>query len=264
MKKLEMIIPALAALFWGSVIVFLYVTGRMGEFLVPKFHIVTMIGGLGMIVMGLFVLLTSKESADCGHDHCDHEHEHHEQSPWAVFLLMILPLSAAMATDTSQGYSMSILERKGLYNGRANASAYVIPPYTKEMLEESTPKNDQGHYQLPLSQLYFSALDDSMMEVFDRLPFETEGQLVEEKINNEDGTRLRLYRTLMTCCAADAMVLGFPLEFGKEPPLFEDRAWVRVGGTLSYETLPDGSSTVFNVENIEIISPPTAGGFGIW
>lgn len=266
MKKLGTILPALASLFWGGAIVYLYANGRMSEFLVPRFHTITLIGGLGMVVLGLFVLLTAKEDSDCGHDHCEHEHDHHDQNPLVVALLMILPLSAALAADTSSGFSLDLLERKGLFSSRdiLDNSAYQLPPFTREMLEESTPQNESGSFQLPVSQLFFSAGDEGMMEVFDGLPVETEGQVVMERDNNEDGLRLRLYRTLMTCCAADAMVVGFPLMFTQEPLIFEERSWVRVSGTFGYEELPDGIYPLLRVEKIEAIAAPKEAGFSGW
>ena len=262
MKKLKTILPAFATIFWGSAIVWLYATGHMGEFLVPKFHNFTLFGGLGMVVLGLFVLLTHKEESDCGHDHCEHEHDHHDQNPFVVLLLMIIPLSAALATDTSAGFSVDVLARKGLYD-KIDTSAYDIPPFTREMLEQSTPKNNDGHFQLPLSQLYFSAGDQEMMDVFSGVEIETEGQVVTER-DDENGNRLRLYRTMMTCCAADAIVLSFPIEFENTLPVFEERAWVRVAGTITYETLPEGISSVFHVERIESIPPPHRGGFSLF
>ena len=266
MKKFSTTLPALAALFWGIAIVVLYMNGRMGDFLVPRFHSITLIGGLGMIVLGIFILLTLREESDCGHDHCDHDHDHHDQNPLVVLLLMVLPLSAALATDTSNGFSLDLLERKGLYNSREilDNAAYALPPFTLEMLESSTPKNETGSYQLPVSQLFFSAGDEGMMEVFDGLSIETEGQVVSERDENEDGLRLRLYRTLMTCCAADAMVLGFPIEFESVPPIFEERSWVRIEGTFHYEDKPDGKYPLLKVKTIEATSPPNQGGFGLW
>jgi uncharacterized repeat protein (TIGR03943 family) len=264
MKSLLSTLPALATLFWGAAIVWLYAAGRMGEFLVEKFHHITLFGGLGMIVLGLFVLLTLRENSDCGHDHCEHEHDHHDQNPLVVLLLMVLPLSAALAADTSAGYSLDVLARKGLYDNQVDTSAYALPPFTREMLEESTPRNEDGRFQLPVSQIFFSAGDDSMMEVFGGIEIETEGQVVAERDHNQDGNRLRIYRTLMTCCAADAMVLAFPIEFEGSVPVFEERAWVRVGGTLRYEESPGGEQPVLSVEKIEAISPPSQGGFTGW
>lgn len=264
MKTLMTALPALATLFWGSSIVWLYSAGRMGEFLVPKFHKFALLGGLGMLVLGAFVLLTLRQKSDCGHDHCEHGHDHHDQHPLVVLLLMVLPLSAALATDTSAGYSVDVLERKGLYNTQVDNAAYALPPFTREMLEESTPQNAEGRYQLPASQIFFSAGDESMMEVFSEIEVETEGQVVIERNGNEDGRRLRLYRTLMTCCAADALVLAFPIEFEGAAPVFEERSWVRVGGTLRYETIEDGENPVLFVKKIEAISPPSQGGFSDW
>lgn len=265
MKKFfQLSIPALATLFWGVAIVYLYSIGRMGEFLVPRFHTITLVGGLGMIVVSLFVMLTTREDSDCGHDHCDHEHDHQDQNPLVIALLMILPLSAALSADTSSGFSLDLLERKGLYDNNQDLTAYQIPPFTREMLENSTPTNEEGRYQLPLSQLFFSAGDQSMMEVFEGVPIETEGQVVLERDAAPGSNRLRIYRTLMTCCAADAMVLSFPIEFASNPPVFEERSWVRIGGDLRYEERGGDLYPVMQVERIEAIPSPNEGIQPIW
>ncbi|MDP0492101.1 MAG: hypothetical protein Q7Q71_13715 [Verrucomicrobiota bacterium JB023] len=258
-KLLQTSVPALAAMFWGGATVWLYSSGRLADFLIPKFHLLAFLGGMGMLVLGLFVLLSGKEPEGCGHDHDhgdDHDH-HHDQSPLTLILLMILPVGAALAADTSKGYSLDVLERKGLYNNRAAlANAYDIPKFTREMLEESTPQSADGRYQLPVGQIFFSAGDSGMMEVFDGLAVETEGQIIAERDNNSDGRRLRLYRTVMTCCAADALVLGFPLEFEDVAPRLEERSWVKIGGTLTYEETPDGPFPLFQVERVDPIESP--------
>lgn len=217
-----------------------------------------------MIVVALFVMLTSREDSDCGHDHCDHGHDHQEQNPLIIALLMILPLSAALAADTSNGFSLDLLERKGLFDNNRDLTAYQVVPFTREMLENSTPQNAEGRYQLPLSQLFFSAGDQSMMDVFKGIPIETEGQVVVERDEMPGGNRLRIYRTLMTCCAADAMVLSFPIQFETSFPIFEERSWVRIGGTLRYEEEEGDLYPVMDVEQITAIPPPSEGGQPGW
>lgn len=263
-KKLQTIFPSLAALFWGGVIVSLYASRQLGTILAPRFHTITLLGGLGMIVIGLFVLLTMKEKSDCGHDHCEHDHDHHEQNPFMVLLLMIVPLAATLAADTSNGYSLDLLERKGLYNSQIDSSAYALPPYTREMLEQSTPKSEEGRYQIPLSQIYFSSGDKTMKEVFNSIEVEFEGQVIAEQTGKGNENRLRIYRTLMTCCAADAIVMAFPIEFENQPPTFASRAWVRVGGTLLYEKVDGGEQPILQVKAIESIPAPNFGGYPGW
>lgn len=264
MLQLQKTLPAIATLFWGGAIVWLYAAGRMGQLLEQKFYFPTLIGGFGMIVLGLFVLLTQREESDCGHDHCDHGHDHHDQNPITVLALMVLPLLLALTTDTSAGFSVDVLARKGLYDNRVDASLYELPPYTLETLQESTPQNSEGRFQLPLSQIFFSAGDQSMMDIFGQVEIETEGQVVAELDTNGGENRLRIYRTLMTCCAADAAVLAFPIEFKTRPPTFAERSWVRIGGTLRYEEFEKGHNPVFEVEKIEAIPPPTQAGFTGW
>ncbi len=54
----------LAAIAWGIVPVWFYAADRIRHYLDPDFHTIALCGGLGMIVLGLFNILTAGESAD--------------------------------------------------------------------------------------------------------------------------------------------------------------------------------------------------------
>ncbi len=72
---------------WAGVLLYFYASGRAGKLLVGNFEYGPLLAGLGLAVMGLFNLFTSKVTANCGHDHhhpqeeegggcCGHDHEH--------------------------------------------------------------------------------------------------------------------------------------------------------------------------------------------
>ena len=46
----------------------------ISRYLSEGFRIAPLIGGLGMLVVSVFVLLTNGKNVGCGHDH-DHDHE---------------------------------------------------------------------------------------------------------------------------------------------------------------------------------------------
>ncbi len=53
---------------WGSLLVYFYASGRITKYLAPDFRLIALAGGLGPLVVGLFVLLTARRHAPCGHD----------------------------------------------------------------------------------------------------------------------------------------------------------------------------------------------------
>jgi uncharacterized repeat protein (TIGR03943 family) len=252
--RLRHIIYGLATLLWGAVPIWLYAAGRIKAYLAPEFHSIALIGGLGMVVLGLFNILTSGENLDCGHDHGDHDHEHSDQNPLTSIGLMALPVVLSLLW-TTDSYSASALARKGLNdNDRQRAAVLIrdLPPFTRESLDKYTPKTPEGHYMFDLTQLFWSAGDEELMGVFDGLPAEITGQLIEEDASlNPDGQRMRLYRVFMTCCAADAQVLGITVRFPDSLPDLPKQTWVKLRGVVDYETI-EGQTNVL----LQVSAPP--------
>ena len=238
------IISSLATISWGGVPVYLYTKGLIGEYLSESFHLIALSGGLAMIVLGLFNLLHAGREVGCGHDHShehdhSHDHDHHEQNPVAAICLMIIPVLLCTGF-TKHEYSKEALRWKGLYKQRTLKSLYSTynTEFTRELLEKRTPKTSEGNFLLQLTELYWSAGDEKIMKIYDGLPAQLEGRLIEEEPTlNPDSNRKRLYRVVMTCCAADAQVLGVPLEFSASLPAIADKTWITVRGKVAFELI---------------------------
>lgn len=242
------IISSLATISWGVVPVYLYTKGLIGEYLSESFHLIALSGGLAMIVLGLFNLLHARREVGCGHDHShehdhshdhDHGHDHHEQNPVAAICLMIIPVILCTGF-TKHEYSKEALRWKGLYKQRTLKSLYSTynTEFTRELLEKRTPKTSEGNFLLQLTELYWSAGDEKIMKIYDGLPAQLEGRLIEEEPTlNPDDNRKRLYRVVMTCCAADAQVLGVPLEFSASLPAIADKTWITAKGKVAFELI---------------------------
>ena len=56
-ETLNQVISSLATIAWGVIPVYFYVSGHIVKYLSPTFHMITLIGGLLMIVLGLFNLI---------------------------------------------------------------------------------------------------------------------------------------------------------------------------------------------------------------
>ena len=114
--------------------------------------------------------------------------------------------------------------------------------FTMADLEAQVPKSKDGNFMLEVTELYYTAGDKEVQSVLSGQPVETIAQILPEKVNNDKGTRVRLFRMLVQCCAADARPYSIPVEFGKEPPKFKDMTWVKVVGKMTFQQ--DGTQTV--------------------
>ena len=247
------ILFSLALLIWSGVILYFYASGRIVKYLAPDFRLLALLGGLGLAVLGLFNLLTAGQQADCGHDHGGegdpHDHESGDMHPLTAFVLMILPLGLSVAW-TKDKYSEAAVSRKTMTVEEAKSPfmASMLGPITREDIEKNHRKTADGYYEMSLMELFFSSGDPELQKALTGLKVQTEGRWTEEKADNANGTRKRLYRMFVTCCAADSRAIPIVLEFGKEPPEFPDGGWVKVSGTITFPTGKMGVQPVLEVE----------------
>lgn len=229
------ILFSLAVLLWAACIIYFYQSGRIVKYLAPDFRPLALAGGLGLAVMGLFNLLTAFREADCGHDHGEaHDHEGGDMNPLAALLLMVLPVGLSSVWTKDQ-FSQATLARKGLYEDVQPAFlASALPPLTLGEIEKSHRKTTDGYLEFNLMELYFATGDRELQDIMGGMKVETEGRIIAEKVNNPDGTRMRLYRMFMTCCVADSRAIPIILEFGKAPPMLPENGWVKVAGTMTF------------------------------
>ncbi len=250
--ELRRILFSLAVLLWAGCLLYFYGSGRIVKYLAPDFRLIALAGGLGLAVMGVYNLLTAFENASCGHDHGEeHDHEGGDMNPLAALLLMILPVAFSIAW-TKDGFSQSTLARKGLYeDAEALNSPFLassLPPLTLEEIEKGHRRTSDGYLEFSLMELFFSTGDRELQNLIGGLQVETEGRVIEEKVNNEKGTRMRLYRMFMTCCVADSRAIPIILEFGATPPMLPENGWVKVAGRM---TFPEEGGTLRAVLEVE-------------
>jgi uncharacterized repeat protein (TIGR03943 family) len=260
------ILFSIAVLIWSAVILYFYSSGRMNKYLTADFRVIAFIGGLGLAVLGLFNLLTAGQKASCGHDHDDddvdpHDHETSDMHPLTAVALMILPVALSVAWTKDQ-YSVAALTRKGLYSSPSAAAgkpflASFMPAITLEQIEKGHRKTADGYLEFSLMELFFTAGDRELQGLLNGLKVETEGRWIDEKVRNPNGTRKRLYRLFITCCAADGQAVPIVLEFGKIPTeSFPANSWVKVAGKMRYPMEEGMIQPVLEVERIIAAEPP--------
>ena len=128
--------------------------------------------------------------------------------------------------------------------------------YTLADLEAQVDKSLEGNYILTIPQLFYTAGDEELQRVLTGLPVESVGQVMPEEVNNDSGSRLRIFRLFIECCAADARPLSIPLEFGNAPPEYKEMGWIKVIGKMNYLQEDGMTVPVFEVESMEETAPP--------
>lgn len=123
--------------------------------------------------------------------------------------------------------------------------------FTLEDLKAQVPQSKEGNFILEVPELYYTGGDIEVQKVLTGQMVETVAQILPEKVNNADGHRLRVFRMLVQCCAADARPYSVPVDFGKKAPEFKDMTWVKVVGKMSYKK--EGEQTVPIIEATNVI-----------
>lgn len=263
MSSLHTRLFGLLACSWGAVLLYFYHSMRVRKYLAPDFHHYILIGGIGILILGIYSVINPKEkSSACGHDHdhdhddhhdhdhdepCDHEHEE-GHGPFATILLTMIPLMLALA-NTKDAYSNTALAKKAI-NPRALVANSDRPAFTREDLEKRVPRNEYGEFEIRILTAFYAAGDPELQGIFEGLPVELEGRIAPEKLNNEQGDRLRLFRTIITCCAADLQVVGVTLKFPENATRPAPDDWVKAGGILTFETLGEDVNPVLEIREV--------------
>ncbi len=186
----------------------------------------------------------------------------------AIFILAV-PVTYAAIKSPDQ-FSKIAIENKGVYHAnygetssdgkfsinKESKAAPVTPPdstsepspstdtasqtksygaFTLADLKAQVPQSKDGNFLLDVPEIFYTAGDKEVQSVLEGQLVETIAQVLPEKVNNPNGTRLRIFRLLIQCCAADARPLSIPVEFGKTPPKFKDMTWVKVVGKISFK-----------------------------
>ncbi|MCF7788229.1 MAG: hypothetical protein K9N47_19050 [Prosthecobacter sp.] len=128
--------------------------------------------------------------------------------------------------------------------------------FTLEDLKKQVPQSKEGNFILEVPELYYTGGDVEVQKVLTGQMVETVAQILPEKVNNPDGNRLRIFRMLVQCCAADARPYSVPVDFGKKAPDFKDMTWVKVVGKMSYKKEGTQTVPIIEVSKVEETTAP--------
>jgi uncharacterized membrane protein YcgQ (UPF0703/DUF1980 family) len=144
------------------------------------------------------------------------------------------PNTASVATTTLESITAEKTAAAAKNAGPAAATPKSYGTFTLADLKAQVPQSKEGNFILEVPELYYTAGDKEVQSVITGQPVETTAQVLPEKVNNADGKRLRIFRLLVQCCAADARPYSVPVEFADKAPPIKDMTWVKIVGTMAY------------------------------
>lgn len=279
-------LETLVLLMWAAALVCFVTSGRVTHFLAPTgwFREQALVGGLALAVLAVFNWLMRRRFPGFGHQH-GHEHEEdgscpgghvhaHEESTWlgraVSILLLAAPVSLAAAfspNDWSSPYKAQLANSLAASNAPASGKSSLSPQtsapggadaYTLEDLKKQVDLSPEGNFVLPITSLWSVAGDAVVRPVISGQSVETIGQVVKDSSNP---ARLRAFELMVSCCAADAKPVSFPLDFGSEKlPDYREMGWYKIVGTIGFEDERGGKVTVLKVKSLTPWSRPNASG----
>jgi hypothetical protein len=141
-------------------------------------------------------------------------------------------------------------------SGTTPPAAQSYGNFTLADLEAQVPKSEAGNFILDVPEIYYTGGDVEVQSVLKGQSVETIAQILPEKVNNNDGHRLRIFRMLVQCCAADARPYSIPVDFGKKAPDYKEMSWVKIVGTMTYKQEGGQTVPVLEAKTIEETTAP--------
>lgn len=235
------LISVFAALSWACVLLYFVISGRIAQYLAPIFRQYALIGGLGLLVLAAFVLLTFRNRAPCGHDHApgdEHDHETSDLSPLVILILMVAPALFA-ASVTKDSFSLRALTHKGAFDltSRPLVATRMGAVPTREEIIANRPRTPEGTTRIELLELFSAAMDPEYADNLAGLTVAVEGRLLS---GSDQGGQPILYRLLLSCCAADGRPLPLRLRWEGTTPTLEENKWFEITGEVSFEETSPG------------------------
>lgn len=233
----QRVVEGLVLVAVGLLILYFHGSGRVVHYLRENFRNYTLVGATVSVLLGLFHLLMARVRVRGAV-----ERPVDMPLPWWAPLGVVLVPALIGASFTVDGFSSDAIQRKAMSAPVAESGAPEVAIYTRwilgEPLDQRYETTSSGAYRIPVEEIFFSGADAAVRELFGGLEVEVVAQVKEERRRNPDGRRLRLFETVITCCAADARALGFAAEFDGTAPDLAAGEWLRVRGVLHYE--PEG------------------------
>jgi uncharacterized repeat protein (TIGR03943 family) len=232
---------------WGSVLLTIYFTGRIGAYLHPAFQPFALVAGCMLLCFAFLVVI----APDGNNAHIPAA----RSSVRSVLtsLVLVAPLLLAFA-NTSDSFGASTVANRVYVQDLAQLPG-ARPANSSPEDQYLLPKNEQGQVRAQVVDFLYAAKLPDLREQLDNKAVEVTGQLMPAKSDNPKGNRYVVVRMMMTCCAADAQPVVLPIEPQQKPDL-PDMTWVKVAGKATFPVEGGKRKPLIQNAVIEKIDPP--------
>ncbi len=233
---------------------------------------------------------------ECDHDHDDDDGESHKPHfhdeatasslAFALIVLLVPVLTAAAFTEDkfSGAYTKKwaeiesdmqrmrmrkAAEAKAIANGEnpyddpqaadgsSSGAGDEWGEFTLEDLKKMVPQTTAGDFMLDVPQIFYTAGDQELMRVMEGISVETTAQVIEDTTEQAQANRLRAYRLLIECCAADARPLSIPIDFAEALPEYTEMGWYKLIGRLHFHENENAEYTpILQIKTFEATPEP--------
>ncbi len=95
----DRLLAPLTLFLWGAILTYFYCSHRLTALLHPNFHLPVLVTGFLLLGAAVCVLFQSEapeaEAPSCGCGHCAAPHGGMSMGRWLVFLVLLVPITAA-------------------------------------------------------------------------------------------------------------------------------------------------------------------------
>jgi uncharacterized repeat protein (TIGR03943 family) len=247
-------LPSLTLAAWSAILLYFHLSGRLSAFLHPSFR-------PGVLIAGIFLLIFALGSArggapECGDDcGCGHSVTRFTFGKVLAFLVLLLPLFLAFA-NSRDSFGISAIQNRGVAMSASEMPGRPAAlPSGGEPDQFVPPRTAGGNLSVSILDLLYAAQDPDLRKDFEGNDVELIGQLMQEKVANPNGHRMKVIRMVMNCCAADAKPIATLIELRGTTDLPE-LSWVRVAGTATFPTEGGRTIAVLKVSSMDVTDPP--------
>jgi uncharacterized repeat protein (TIGR03943 family) len=201
-------------------------------------YINTQLAWLSLVAAALFWLLALVSARDAlqAHAHDTHSDGHaHSHLSWLVLLIALIPLALGVLVPSRP------LGAEAVAGDNAALSVAVE--------NNSVLKANRLEWTILDWRQAFYTSDD--LDSFNGQPADVIG-FVYPRDELPEG-RFMLGRFMLSCCAADAFVIGLPVIWNTPPA---PNTWVRVRGKMQVGELDDETTLILQAESVEAIDEP--------
>jgi len=270
---------------WSAVLLYFFLSGRIGSFLHPMFRPYVLVAGIVLAVMAIAFLWAPVDASCCESDACGHTLTRGAAGKLLAFFVLLVPIAVA-SFFSADSFGKTMFQNRQIDSdgstlparprisssaaadfplpGKTGSAPATQPPAAsarvtasvEEPLPEYLQRTAEGYIIAEVLDLLYAAQDSVLRKDFEGRKVQLIGQMMPDQTTPENGSkRFKAVRMFMTCCAADARPVATLVQV-KDLPDLPEMSWIKVIGTSTFPVEKGRRTAVLEAERVEKTDPP--------